>query len=79
MTLDSTNIKILDKISKEKNIDIEKTVEIIEGFYKGLIYVMETEKTVIKVPFFGKFIYSQDWKDKKEKIRIAFKEFNFIS
>jgi hypothetical protein len=79
MTLDSTNIKVLDKISKEKNIDIEKATKIISGFYKGLIHVMETEKTVIKVPFLGKFMYSEDWKAKKEKIRLDFKNFNFIS
>ena len=39
---------------------------------------MEREKTVIKIPYFGKFIYSQAWKDKKDSIILEYKKLNFI-
>lgn len=77
MVIDDINIKVLEKASIEGKIEIGKAAKIVDGFYKGLIHVMEREKTIIKVPYFGKFIYSQSWKDKKDKIILEYKKLNF--
>lgn len=72
MVLDSVNVDSLEKAADKAEIDTKKAALIVDGFYKGLIRVIETEKTIIKVPFLGKFIYSESWKQKKAAINKAF-------
>lgn len=78
MQLDSTNIEVMNNAAITAKIDITKATKIIEGFYKGVIHVIKTEQTVIKIPMFGKFMYSEDWKKKKELIRLNYKDLTLM-
>lgn len=78
MTLDSTNIAVLGNAAEKGKVDIDKAVKIVEGFYKGVVHVIQTEQTVIKIPFYGKFMYSNAWKEKREKILLQYKDLKIM-
>lgn len=69
MQLDNTISRIVVKISNKNNIKPEEVVEIMSGLYKGIKHSIHTEQAgIIKVDFFGKFIFSEAWKKKKEEL-----------
>lgn len=75
MLADSTITELLIKIGKKNKIEPTKVLDIMDAFYRG-IYTTISEKRadVIKIPFFGKFMYNKDYKEKREKIFIAFNQ-----
>jgi translation initiation factor IF-3 len=79
MEIDNVKVGSFDKASKKAKVDIDKAAKIFEGFYKGITHILETEKTVIKIDYFGKFIYSQAWKDKKAQLNKEYIEFHNLN
>jgi len=74
MRLDNINVDILQEAANKADVEIDVAAKTVAGFYKGLAHILSNEKTVIKIDYFGKFIYSDAWKEKKEKIRMQFKD-----
>lgn len=69
MELDNTLSRILLKVSKKNNVSPREAADIMQGFYRGINHVIHNkEATIIKVDFFGKFIYSEAWARKKESL-----------
>jgi hypothetical protein len=78
MILDDVRFNVLNRVSKNNNIDIQIVNETIDGFYKGIIFIMETKKDNIKVDYFGKFLYNEDYRNKREKMILEFKNLTMV-
>lgn len=68
MKLDNVNVDILANAAKAAGTEIDIAHKIIEGLYKGVNHVIVEEKGQVKIDHFGKFIYSDAWKAKKENL-----------
>lgn len=75
MIIDDVRFKIFNDIAKKHGIDIKDVTKIVDSYYKTVVNIIEEEKADIKIDYFGKFIYNEAWKAKKEKVFLEFKNF----
>lgn len=69
MQLDNIISRIVIKIGNKNNVKSNEVVDIVSGFYKGINHCINQKSAIIlKIDFFGKFIYSEAYKKKKESL-----------
>lgn len=69
MIFDDTTSGIVVDIARKNEITLAQTSKIIQGYFLAVNYTMAHKPVgVIKLDYFGKFIYSNAWKKKMDEI-----------
>lgn len=75
MIIDETTSEIILDIAKDRDMSVAKVTNIVTAGFSTVRHIIENEVTgVIKLDFFGKFMYSHSYKKKKEEIMGANKK-----
>lgn len=69
VVFDNTISNIIVEIAHKNELELDKTSKIVSGLWNTVKDIIQNEEPgVVKLDFFGKFIYSERYKQKKESI-----------